>query len=59
MKICGEFNDNNIYYKIEFILYTTFFSTLNQQQNTIHNEITATTTTTCRIKNENKDCSIL
>ena len=32
MKVCGEFNDNNIYYKIEFNLYTTFFSTSNQQQ---------------------------
>jgi hypothetical protein len=57
MKVCGEFNDNNIYYKIEFNLYTTLFSTSNQQQNTIHNGITTTTTTRRRIKNKNKDCS--
>jgi hypothetical protein len=53
MKVCGEFNDNNIYYKIEFNLYTTFFTTSNQQQNIRYNGIT---TTTSRIKNENKDC---
>ena len=46
---------HDIYYKIEFNLYTTFFTTSNQQQNIRYNGIT---TTTSRIKNENKDCSI-
>jgi hypothetical protein len=46
-----------IYYKIEFNLYTTFFSTSNQQQTQGRNGITTTTTTRRRIKNENKDCS--